>query len=328
MSTNHHSSSSWEVQQLVNVWIQGWKHSRARNPVFFSGNVPGSPVEGVPVSAGSGLDSIWESCRQKVYTDCSESSICISMNLPWSSKAEKLKESEHFWKIRLATGALWKMRSAKIIRMNSFIRSFVRSFVQLFPSWSPSFKHSLIYSFLHSFLPSFLHSFLHSFFPSFRHSFIPSFTPSFLHSFIHSCIPLFIPSFIHSCIHSLQFISFHHVFLSLQVFISSLSGPKTIPITKPLPLVMSSSSKLPPRARHWDMSSPSAPTSQLPPGSLGGIFAPVRKRDLIHPLKLWTSITSSSPTSPTSPRSCAWSGLKKVMEAASSTRLQWVIGPT
>ena len=29
---NHPSSSSWEVWR---VWIHGWKHSRARNPVFF-----------------------------------------------------------------------------------------------------------------------------------------------------------------------------------------------------------------------------------------------------------------------------------------------------
>ena len=32
---NHPSSSSWEVWQFGSVWIQGWKHPRARNLVFF-----------------------------------------------------------------------------------------------------------------------------------------------------------------------------------------------------------------------------------------------------------------------------------------------------
>ena len=28
-------ATTWDVQQLGSVWIHGWKHSRARNPVFF-----------------------------------------------------------------------------------------------------------------------------------------------------------------------------------------------------------------------------------------------------------------------------------------------------
>ena len=96
----------------------------------------------------------------------------------------------------MAPEHFWKMRSAKCVRS---IRSFVRSFV---PSFLHSFIHSFIYSFMNSF-PSLSSSFKQSFIQSFLPSFLPSFIPSFLDSFIQS--------FSH-----FQFITFHHVFLSLQ----------------------------------------------------------------------------------------------------------------
>ena len=31
----HHHASSWEVWEIGNTWIQAWKRTRMRNPVFF-----------------------------------------------------------------------------------------------------------------------------------------------------------------------------------------------------------------------------------------------------------------------------------------------------
>ena len=41
---NHPSSSSWKAQQFGSGWIDGWKHSGARNPVFFPECVARVPV--------------------------------------------------------------------------------------------------------------------------------------------------------------------------------------------------------------------------------------------------------------------------------------------
>jgi hypothetical protein len=44
----HHHASSWEVWEIGNTWIQAWKRTRMRNPVFFRVKwLPWSPKEGL-----------------------------------------------------------------------------------------------------------------------------------------------------------------------------------------------------------------------------------------------------------------------------------------
>ena len=69
MSTS--SSSSWEAKESGTVWIHGWKHSRARNPVFLQvWWLLGSPQKGLCFRGDLGK---WST---KSAQDCSESLIC------------------------------------------------------------------------------------------------------------------------------------------------------------------------------------------------------------------------------------------------------------
>ena len=77
-------SHSWEVWAIGNVWIHGWKHSRAQNPVFFWGKVA---VRGrcwrVSVSTDARLDP--ESGRQNVHETVARARFNIKIITNWRS---------------------------------------------------------------------------------------------------------------------------------------------------------------------------------------------------------------------------------------------------
>ena len=70
---NHPSSSSWKAQQFGSGWIDGWKHSGARNPVFFPECLARVPV------------SLWGSggwgCVRSTLRLCSQPSATVRNRL-------------------------------------------------------------------------------------------------------------------------------------------------------------------------------------------------------------------------------------------------------
>ena len=90
----HHHASSWEVWEIRNAWIQAWKHSRARNPVFFRVKwLPWSPKEDLCFRG-----SIGGSGRQNVHRTVARARFPLE-------NVKKLSRSEHFWKMGSAKGA-------------------------------------------------------------------------------------------------------------------------------------------------------------------------------------------------------------------------------
>ena len=111
----------------------------------------------------------WKMRSAKCAPNCSESSICISMNLFCTPKSQKLWGSEHFWKMRSAKCAPdcseRSIRISKSSNKNEGSEHFLRM--------------RLANSLIHSFLDSMIHSI-----DSLIHSFIDSLTCSIVEPLI------------------------------------------------------------------------------------------------------------------------------------------------
>ena len=133
LDLNHHvnhiimsitsSSICWEVWAIRNAWIHGWKHSRAQNPVFFSGKVA---VRGrrwrVSVSAVSRLDR--ESGRQNVHE------IVARARFHKKKRKKKTRGSGHFHFFQaIHFNSFMSSHSFQFIRFNAFVSSHSRQFI-------------------------------------------------------------------------------------------------------------------------------------------------------------------------------------------------------
>ena len=93
MLNHHHVSSCQPHHHVGSMWVHRWKHSRARNPMFFQVKW----LSRVSVSAGAGLDL--RKLSKKVHRTVARARFALQ-------NVEKLSGSEHFWKMR-------SMRSTK-----------------------------------------------------------------------------------------------------------------------------------------------------------------------------------------------------------------------
>ena len=131
-----------EEQQFRNAWLHGWKHSRARNPVFFRVKwLVGSPESGLCFRGGFGprcgkvvdkksaedcsrawfalqnvkawtaVEHFWKIRSAKCARDCSESSICCKIRKSWhvqsSATSSPLSALREHWSIWCDAPAMW-----------------------------------------------------------------------------------------------------------------------------------------------------------------------------------------------------------------------------